>query len=320
MENQLIIVMYHYVRNLATSRYSQIKGLDLPQFEEQLYFFNKNYNVIKIEDILERKRIGKELPPNALLLTFDDGYIDHYTNCFPLLQQHGLQGTFFVSPQTFIENKVLDVNKIHLLLSTISIDELNNELFNQIDQYRKTFQIDHTNGEFFEKYAVPNRYDNKEIIFFKRMLQKVLPTEIRKDILDFLFKQYMDISEDVLAQEMYMNLSQIKTMKKDGMYFGIHGYSHMWMTHLKGEELSEEIEKSLIAMETVIDKNNWIISYPYGAFTRDTINIVQKQGCKLGVSIEPRVINLDNEDIFSLPRFDTNDFPPKSKKYIKCFV
>jgi peptidoglycan/xylan/chitin deacetylase (PgdA/CDA1 family) len=33
---------------------------------------------------------------NRAALTFDDGFLDHYTNVFPLLQDYGITGTFFV--------------------------------------------------------------------------------------------------------------------------------------------------------------------------------------------------------------------------------
>ena len=46
---------------------------------------------------------GAELPPNPVILTFDDGYAEHYNYVFPLLRDFGMTGTFFVITQ-FADN------------------------------------------------------------------------------------------------------------------------------------------------------------------------------------------------------------------------
>ncbi|MBE2225541.1 MAG: polysaccharide deacetylase family protein, partial [Anaerolineae bacterium] len=37
-----------------------------------------------------------DLPEKPVILTFDDGYLDNYENAFPILQEFGFIGTFFV--------------------------------------------------------------------------------------------------------------------------------------------------------------------------------------------------------------------------------
>lgn len=60
------------------------------------------------------------LPEKALLLTFDDGYIDNYTYALPLLEEFGFQGSFFIPRKTFVTHQLLDVNKIHYILASAS--------------------------------------------------------------------------------------------------------------------------------------------------------------------------------------------------------
>ena len=51
MNNQNVtVIMYHYVRDLINSRYPDIKGLDIRSFKNQIEFIKKNYNIIKMED------------------------------------------------------------------------------------------------------------------------------------------------------------------------------------------------------------------------------------------------------------------------------
>jgi peptidoglycan/xylan/chitin deacetylase (PgdA/CDA1 family) len=39
---------------------------------------------------------GAPLPARPVILTFDDGYRDNYTNAFPLLKERGMTATFFI--------------------------------------------------------------------------------------------------------------------------------------------------------------------------------------------------------------------------------
>ena len=80
---KLTIVMYHYVRPLALTRFPKINGLDLPLFEQQLGYLAKYYSLISMEDLIDAIENRCQLPPRPALLTFDDGYLDHYTHVFP---------------------------------------------------------------------------------------------------------------------------------------------------------------------------------------------------------------------------------------------
>ena len=53
MENEnLTVVMYHYVRDLKHSRYPAIKGLDVNLFKEQVLFLKKHYNFVTVEEVI----------------------------------------------------------------------------------------------------------------------------------------------------------------------------------------------------------------------------------------------------------------------------
>ena len=117
MSNKVSVVMYHYVRNLQESKYPKIKGLDLPLFEEQLDYLQKNYSIVDIDTVIEAYENKAILPPKAVLLTFDDGYSDHYDNVFPILKKRKILGAFYPSVKAITEHSMLDVNKIHFILA-----------------------------------------------------------------------------------------------------------------------------------------------------------------------------------------------------------
>jgi len=47
-----------------------------------------NYHAINLDDIIAAEKGDKELPKNAFLLTFDDGYKSFYTHVLPLLKEY----------------------------------------------------------------------------------------------------------------------------------------------------------------------------------------------------------------------------------------
>ena len=90
-ENKLSVVMYHYVRDLKNSRYPEIKGCDVRLFKEQIRFLKKHYNFVTIEEVIDAWNSKKQLPPHAVLLTFDDAYKDHFDYVFPILEHEHIQ-------------------------------------------------------------------------------------------------------------------------------------------------------------------------------------------------------------------------------------
>lgn len=317
---RLTIVMYHYVRDLKNSRYPQIKGLDHKIFIQQIKYILEHYTVIPMEKLLDacENRDFSEIPDNALLLTFDDGYIDHYTVVYPVLKRFGIQGSFFPNAMAVKEHKLLTVNRIHFVLAVAeqngNVNELVADCFRMMDEYRSTGVELRENQEIYDQIAIPNRWDPGEVIFVKRLLQNELPEEIRNEMAKRLFQKYVGVSEDAFARELYMNMDQIRCMKEGGMFFGLHGYDHYWLGKLSKEQMQQDIERALEFFDSVIDRNNWVMNYPYGNFSENVIKYIKSKGCRLGLSVEARIAELGKDDLYVLPRLDTNDLYPRGDK------
>ena len=315
--SELYISMYHYTRDLKHSRYPEIKGLDVNLFREQIAFMKSNFNIVTMEQVLEAISTKEKLPEKALLLTFDDGYADNYTVAMPVLEEYGVQGSFFIPGKTFTTHQLLDVNKIHYVLASANIYNLVEVLKKEMDYYRgQEFQYASTE-ELFAKYAVASRFDIKETVFVKQMLQTVLPEKLRNIISSKLFAKYVGVTEEQLAYELYMSEEQIRTMKRHGMFIGIHGYDHYWLGNLPVEQMENDISLALDALDEFVDRKQWVMNYPYGNYNKDVLAYISKQGACLGLTTEVRLADIDKDNPLELPRLDCNDFPPKSDNYLK---
>ena len=113
------IVMYHYVRPIATSAWPRIKGLEFSRFQGQLDYIQSYYNPISMEHLVAAAAGAEELPVKPILLTFDDGYSDHYLYAYKELSARRIPGTFFVPACSMIDRKILDVNRIHYILAAV---------------------------------------------------------------------------------------------------------------------------------------------------------------------------------------------------------
>ena len=311
--SKLYISMYHYTRDIVHSRYPQIKGLDTNLFRQQIEYMKNNFNIVTMEQVIDAVEGKSELSEKALLLTFDDGYIDNYTFAFPILEE--LQGSFFIPGKTFTTHQLLDVNKIHYILASADICKLVEDVKKEMDYYRG-IEFDYApTDDLFNEYAVESRFDIKETIFVKRMLQTVLPERLRNTISSNLFEKYVGVSEEQLAYELYMTEEQIRTMKRHGMFIGLHGYDHYWLGKLPKEQMKKDLDKALDTLDEFIDRKHWVMNYPYGSYNQDVLDYIKMKGACVGFTTEVKIADICMDAALELPRLDCNDFPPKSENY-----
>jgi len=314
--SKLTIVMYHYVRDLKHSRYPEIKGLDIALFKEQLVYIKKHYNVISAYDLMDaiKSNSTSDLPPQSLLLTFDDGYIDHFTDVFPVLDREKLSGCFFPPAKCILESQVLDVNKIHFILACVPDKSvLVNYIYQSLDENRSLYHLE--SSEFYwQKCGVPSRYDTAEVMFVKYMLQRELLEKLRYVITNELFKKFVSNDEKAFSKELYSSIDQISCLQRNGMYIGSHGFDHYWLNSISEDDQRKEIDLSLEFLKKIgSDPFRWIMCYSYGEYNESLLTILKERNCSVGLTTKVGVADLNSDNPLTLPRLDTNDLPKDSK-------
>jgi peptidoglycan/xylan/chitin deacetylase (PgdA/CDA1 family) len=316
MENKITIAMYHYVRNLSQSRYKEIKGLDVGLFKEQISYLNKNYSIIRMEDLISAIDNNESLPPKACLLTFDDGYKDHFEYVFPILDKYKLKGAFYPPAKAILNQEVLFVNKIHFILAAVGYLNLNKlliELYKKLDYYKIEFNLE-SKEFYFNKLAKANEFDIKEVIFIKRLLQVELKKNIREIIANELFEEFVTNDEKAFANELYMSHDQLDCLLKNGMHIGSHGYNHDWLNSLTKLEQENEIIKSINFLNIIGVYKNYTMCYPYGGHDEITMKLLRKYNFKLGLTTMFDISDIRQNNKFQLRRLDTNHLPKKREE------
>lgn len=67
------------------------------QFESHIKYIKENgYNAITLNQLYKLLNEEIELIDKPIVITFDDGYLDNYTEAFPILKKHNMPATIFV--------------------------------------------------------------------------------------------------------------------------------------------------------------------------------------------------------------------------------
>jgi peptidoglycan/xylan/chitin deacetylase (PgdA/CDA1 family) len=301
--------MYHYVRDLPRTRFPKIKGLLTSDFAGQLDYIQRYYTVCNLEDVRAAVHGEDDLPANACLLTFDDGYADHFHTVFPMLLEREIHGSFFVPACLAEGGKVLQINKVHYILaSTDDHAQIAKKILAQLELVTNDYGLP-GGQELYARFSQQSRWDPPDTAFVKRVLQKGLPAEISSKIVEELFVEFVSVDEASLAAELYLNSDQLRLMVQGGMDIGGHGYSHRPLGNLSRMQQADEIEKTKLFLELVHEKpmHNWTLTYPNGSYNADTTDLLEASGCDLAMTTEVGLATL--EAPLELRRLNTNDLP-----------
>lgn len=301
----LTVVMYHYTRPLVDSAWPRLKALELDRFHGQLDWLQENYTPITGEMLQKALKGQADLPPMPCLLTFDDGYSDHYRYAFPALRARGMSGLFFAPFSSLCQGQVLEVNKIQFTLAALDNPC---DLAEDLDDMLRARGFDI--GALHQSHLTPNRLDDAKVAYAKRLLQHALPPELRSELVNALFKAHVTSDEAAFARELYLTPSQAREMRAGGMEFGGHGDLHLWHGQSTAAELQREITGSEQALKAIgAPIRDGYYCYPFGSQNQATLDLVKATGFSIGFTTEPTLCDIATTDPLRIARLDTNDLP-----------
>lgn len=92
-KDRAVVLTYHHI---STKPISSIT-IKPERFEADLKMLkDSSFNVISFRDMINGMSGEAKLPPNAVVITFDDGYESFYTYAYPLLQKYKMPAAEFV--------------------------------------------------------------------------------------------------------------------------------------------------------------------------------------------------------------------------------
>jgi len=317
---KLPILMYHYVRPLQKRISVRHNVLDLELFDQQLEVLAAKHTFVLGRDLVGQNN-NDFFGQKNIWLTFDDGYRDCVEYVLPALLKIGATGTVFVPTGAIFERKLLDVTKIHLILS--SVENVGN-IISATKQYYLESKFETVVGESFDelykKYGYVKAYNDADNNLIKNLFQKLAPMEVRKSLLDEIFSQFVQRSESSWVDELYMNPDDVSYLVENGIEIGTHGHTHEWLANLSIENQISELTRSFQILDSVTNSSKTrLIGYPFGSYSEVTLGILRNLGVKLGVvhrgarlaEVDPGaadLLELDRIDVMFFDRFMNGEF------------
>ncbi len=111
------ILAYHEVADeVAGEDEANLYSVSPDQFEQQLiYLKNSGYHSVSLHEVYEAWQGRAVLPSKPIVITFDDGYEDNYTQALPLLEKYGFSSTVFIIVNKIGENDYLSWDEVRAM-------------------------------------------------------------------------------------------------------------------------------------------------------------------------------------------------------------
>lgn len=93
------VLCYHAISNAPANADPNLKTLYVSpeNFKKQMQYLKDNgYFTMTMDEFYDYYKNGAKIPEKSVLITFDDGYEDNYTNALPVIKDLGLNATVFM--------------------------------------------------------------------------------------------------------------------------------------------------------------------------------------------------------------------------------
>ena len=305
---ECLVVMYHYVRDSESTPFPAIRALAPALFEQQLDWLEREHTIVTQDEFESAVLERRPLPENAALLTFDDGFVDHYQVVFPVLRKRGLSGVFFLTQEACgSAPRVLGVHKTHFLLARLGSAAFGRAI---VEECASVLSAASSARE--ARIFGADRWEHADERAIKDLLNYELSFGEADRVLSSLFAQHLG-DEHSFARGLYLTEAMVHEMAGAGMTFGYHTRSHRMLSRLTATEQHAELHDGVAWVRALTGQRTVSFCYPWGGpktYTADTLTILAAAGYSTAFNTVRRRVNLGEDARFELPRIDTRDLPP----------
>lgn len=281
----LLILNYH---RIGESRHSPLDhdlwSATTEEFDRQIAAVVRDFDVIgldDLDDVLASPR-GRHV-----MITFDDGYLDNYTDAFPVLKRHHAPATFFVTTGFLDVPQVPWWDEIAWMVRTSPLVELPAISWTGMpipfDEPDRTRAI----GRLLALYK---RLDGSRTADFLADLAAALHT---------------GRCPAHTAHELWMTWHMLREMRQAGMGIGGHTVNHPVLANLSPEQQDYEVRECRRRLVHEIREPIEAFSYPVGgrgSFNEHTRAALERHGFRWAFTYQGGHVSSPQCDRFALQR------------------
>jgi peptidoglycan/xylan/chitin deacetylase (PgdA/CDA1 family) len=284
----LPILAYHRVLDEPAGLFpfdEQVVSATPGDFRNQMRFVRDNFEVVSFDDLHRFETAGRPWPRRALIITFDDGYRDNYTNAFPILKELGLKATIFLATGHIGSGKPFWWDSVAFLVKNTRLTEI---------PLPTGPRLPSLNGNQSRREAIdillgwlkkaPEAEKNRLLAALPAILKVEVPAK--------------------LVRGTHLNWDEVREMSREGIEFGSHTVTHPVLANVSEKQLEIELSQSKRTIEARIGKEVLAFAYPVGgrSFVRRTQEAVSRCGYRFAVSYLCGIARQMIGDRFALPR------------------
>lgn len=323
----VLILVYHRVADLASDPY--LLGITPEHFAEHLEVLRQYASVMRLQDLNQALQQGT-LPHRAVVVTFDDGYLDNLQNAKPLLERYNIPATVFVTSGFIGRNREFWWDELdRLLLQPGTLPEFLQLTIEGCDYHWSlgdAAQYSQAEQQRDRAWHVYQDHDPTLRHAAFRALHQLLnerSIEQRWQILDQI-ATWANVELAARPTHRILNADEVQQLAADGLIeVGAHTRSHPVLSALPTVLQQHEIQQSKTDLEAILGHSVTSFAYPHGSrsdYTDQTVAIAQATGFTCACSNFAEMVWSDC-DRFQLPRvlvydWDKAMFAQQLKRWI----
>jgi peptidoglycan/xylan/chitin deacetylase (PgdA/CDA1 family) len=283
-------------------------------FAEHLEVIRKRWNPISLQGLTEKLNAGG-MPHRAVVLTFDDGYVDNLSNAAPLLSKFNVPATVFVTTGDIGRDRAFWSDDLAQLL--FGPEVLPGRLRLSIGGEVCEWSFEGATYKNDEEAAKHRRWSMDQADLgprevAHRALHKLLrpmPHSSRMEILRQL-AEWTGSEPVPQPGHRVMRPTELLQLAKSGLVeIGAHTVTHPMLFSLSPEQQKWEIWESKAQLEKILQREITKFAYPYGGpadYDAGTVDLVREAGFTCACSTSTGLVG-PRADRFQMPRFHVVD-------------
>jgi len=241
----ILTLNYHRVGHAEVSPFDpELFSATPEEFAKQVRFLKAWCDVI-VPDDLETAR--QERRGRFALITFDDGYIDNFTDALPILQAHGIRATFFLATGFLDRPRVPWWDEIAWMT-------------------RVDAPITIASGPWLPEPLELDPATPETALLRLNQAYHRFPPASRDAYLDFLGEATgRGRAGAGPARGLWMTWEMVRQLRAAGMVLGGHTNEHVLLSEQSPERQRDELETCLRRIDLEAGVRPDAVSYPYGS-------------------------------------------------------
>lgn len=153
------VLNYHHIADITPSSSYYVS----PKiFEQQMdWLNNKGYHFISYDHLYAAMAENGTLPKKPIVISFDDGVLDQYTNALPILNAYKIQAIFFIEIRNIGKADGMNWEQIRELISngmTIGSHTINHNDLTQMDEKTLAYEVEESKKILEQNLGIPIKF------------------------------------------------------------------------------------------------------------------------------------------------------------------